>query len=401
MAATSHYTIRALSPADAEASRTLGFEAFGVPKTAPTEPATLDRPGRRFFGAFDGDTLAARVAVRDYDSWFGGGEVATAGIASVTVAAEYRGQGGLGPVFGAALADARERGAVISSLFPSAPGIYRRFGYELVSDYRTVQLPSPQLERAAAPQSPVSMRRAATADLPEIERVYTTWAREQNGPLTRRGPSFPDPGSYLDDADGVTLAVDADGAVIGFASWDRGEGYGPSATLEVSDLLALTADGYRALLRSLGTFATITGHTKIDTSGDDLVRFFLPALTWETTGSDPYMLSVLDVPGAIRARRFAPGLSVDLALEVRGHFVTEVDGGYRLRVRDGAPECEPAAVPDGGPVLQPRGLALLYAGVQSCANLRFARLLDGGSAADDAALDALFGGRQFHIRNYF
>jgi hypothetical protein len=44
---------------------------------------------------------------------------------------------------------------------------------------------------------------------------------------------------------------------------------------------------------------------------------------------------------------------------------------------------------------------LLYAGVQSAANLRFAGLLWGGTPADDAILDALFGGRQFHIRDYF
>ena len=47
-----------------------------------------------------------------------------------------------------------------------------------------------------------------------------------------------------------------------------------------------------------------------------------------------------------------------------------------------------------------RGLALAYAGAQSCANLRFTGLLRGPDR-DDARWDALLGGRQFHIRNYF
>jgi hypothetical protein len=49
----------------------------------------------------------------------------------------------------------------------------------------------------------------------------------------------------------------------------------------------------------------------------------------------------------------------------------------------------------------PRGLALLYAGVQSCANLRWAGLLTGGLREQDAVWDTLFGGRQFHIRDYY
>ena len=51
--------------------------------------------------------------------------------------------------------------------------------------------------------------------------------------------------------------------------------------------------------------------------------------------------------------------------------------------------------------MTPRGLALLYAGVQSCANLGAAGLLSGGDVAQDLDWDALFGGRQAHIRDYF
>jgi hypothetical protein len=51
-------------------------------------------------------------------------------------------------------------------------------------------------------------------------------------------------------------------------------------------------------------------------------------------------------------------------------------------------------------VLDVRGLALAYAGAQSCANLRMAGLLSGPDD-HDAVLDALLGGRQTHIRDYF
>ena len=392
--------VRRLVAADAEASRQLGFEAFGMPTSPPTEAATLDQPGRTFWGCFDGDRLVAKLADREYHSWFSGVEVPTSGIAGVTVALEYRGRGAFAPLMAAALVSARDSGAAISTLFPSAPRIYRGFSYELVGDYVTIRVPTQLLASVAPPETEVQLRRATAEDFGELDRIYTSWATAQNGPLTRHGISFPTtPEDYVADFDGVTLALDRDDRVIGFASWDRGQGFRADANLEVSDLLALHADGYRALLRGLGSFAGVTGHVKIDTSGSDIAQLFLPVLRWETVASDPYMLCVLDVISALETRRYPPGLSVDLTFSVAAHFLTAVNGGYRLRVSGGRADC--AHADPGGPVLSGRGLALLYAGVQSAANLRFAGFLTGGESADDSALDALFGGRQFHIRDYF
>jgi len=80
---------------------------------------------------------------------------------------------------------------------------------------------------------------------------------------------------------------------------------------------------------------------------------------------------------------------------VTGH---ELDGAWMLTVKDGLATCEPGS--SGGPRLTSYGLGLLYSGTQSTANLRFAGHLTGPSDSD-ASLDALFGGRQFHIRDYF
>ena len=64
--------VRRLTAEDAELAQRLGFEAFGVPDPAPTEPARLDQPGRTAFGAFVDGRLVAKAVDRDFDSWFGG-----------------------------------------------------------------------------------------------------------------------------------------------------------------------------------------------------------------------------------------------------------------------------------------------------------------------------------------
>jgi GNAT superfamily N-acetyltransferase len=110
------FIVRQLATEVTDAAWQLGFEAFGVPSPSPG-PATLDLPGRTWFGAFVDNVLVGLMIDRAYDSYFGGAPVPTCGIAAVTVAAEYRGQGALSPLFTETLRFARERGAVISTLF--------------------------------------------------------------------------------------------------------------------------------------------------------------------------------------------------------------------------------------------------------------------------------------------
>jgi predicted acetyltransferase len=399
------WNVRPLVAGDAEQSRQLGFEAFGMPVVPPSQPAAIDQPGCCGFGAFDGQTLVARMIDREYDSYFGGVAVPTAGIAGVTVAVEHRGQGTLDPLFAATLAGAKARGAVISTLFPTAARIYRKFGYEVITDFVSVQVPTLALSQVATPTN-ARTRRAVATDFDDIGRIYDSWAAAQNGPLTRHGVSFTATAEeFLDDFDGVTVAIDGAGLLVGYVSWNRGQGYGDSAITTVSDLLAVTADAHRALLRAIGSNASVTPRTKIDSSVRDITRLFLPWLDWKVVDASPYMLKILDVVGALSPRLYPPSMRVELSFQLVADFLTENIGSYALAVADGRAVCRrldgEAAAGQKPATFTPQGLALLYAGAQSAANLRFAGHLSGGSLDHDRDWDALFGGALPEVRDYF
>ncbi|WP_165807069.1 GNAT family N-acetyltransferase [Nocardioides currus] len=374
----------------------LAQDAFGdfPAGYVPPVPADHPAPGRHDWGTFDGDVLAAKVVRREYDSWFHGRRVATNGIAGVAVAAEHRGRGLLDDLFAAVLDEGmRERGEVVSTLFPTAPGIYRRYGYELVSSYDTVEIPTSRLLAVPKPAS-TTLRRATAADVGEIRRVHETWARAQNGPLTRDGASFTaDADAFLASFSGVSIAEE-DGEVVGYAAWQRGRGYDTTATFEIEDLVALTRDATLALWRLAASYATVTGHVRLLTSGRDTARLVLPFDTWTVVQSHPYMLRVHDVAGA-----FA-GLPLDtqITFSVAGDLLGTTNGDWTLTPVDGLATVSPGG--PGGPVLAPRGVALLYAGAASTTDLRMAGLLSG-DAGQDRALDTLLDGRQLHIRDYF
>jgi predicted acetyltransferase len=402
------HVLRPLTPADDDAAWALGVEAFGAPPAGSpaTPPPARPRPGRHAWGTFDaGGRLVAKVVGLELASWFGGVPVPTGGVAGVTVVAERRGDGLLGDLFRAVLDEALARGEVVSTLYPTAPGIYRRLGYELVGSLDRVELPTSELLGVRAPAGGpgpggVTTRRATPADAAAVRRVYDRWAAAQNGPLTRRSASSRTDEDLLAAVTGITLAVDGDGEVVGYAAWRRGEGYDAAATIEVDDLLALSADAYRALWRVIGSFSAVTGRVRVTTSGDDPARLLLPGGSWTVVGTHPYALRLLDVERAFGLRPLAGALAgpVDLSFTVAGDTLGHIDGGYRLRVAGGTTTCE--REPADGPTFTPQGLALAWAGVQSCANLRMLGHL-AGPTSYDATLDALLGAGRLHVRDYF
>ncbi|MCY7396687.1 MAG: GNAT family N-acetyltransferase [Nocardioides sp.] len=396
--------VRKLDVADLPHSRELGIEAFGTwpaDETMPPLPTELP-PGRHSWGAFEDGRLVARVVAHEYHSWWRGTQVPTCGVAGVAVAAEHRGGGLLTGLLQVLLREARERGEVLSTLYPTANGIYRGLGYELITSYDTVEVPTAELGRVTAPVG-VRTRRATVTDLPAVRQVYDAWAVAQDGPLTRTGPRFAATDEeVLAEVTGITLAVDTAGVVTGFLRWDRGSGYGADAVLRVHDLIATDADSYRALWRTAGSFASVTGKVRLSTSGDDPARLVLPTMTWAVVGRHPYMLRVLDLPGAVAAisPRLAGGGQSVVDLAVVGDRLGILDGGYRITLGPGPAHAEPASVGPDVPTLTPQGLALLVAGAQSCGNLRLLSHLRGAIEHDDV-LDAAFGGRQLHVRDYF
>jgi predicted acetyltransferase len=398
--------------ADVPAARRLGDEAFGVPtRPAPApDPDDWPRPHTRpWVAAVDGE-VAAGLAVRSFTSWFHGARLPTAGFAGVTVAAERRGSGLLRPLMEAALAEARDLGETVSTLYPSSAGIYRGLGYEVVGAFEDVRIPMAALAAVAPAGDGVRTRRATAADLPAVRRVYEAWASAQNGPLTRAEAPFtmePDemvgPGA---DLTGVSLAVRGTGAeeVLGFASWSRGTGYDRTTTIAVDDLVALTPDAARALWRMLGSFTSVVGQVEVCTSGGwsgtDVSRLVLPDHA-ATSSPRPYMLRLLDVPGALGACRVPP-VRARVPFAVADPRTPDLEGAWTLEAAEGTVRvvADDDASPGDRPTFTSGGLALTWSGAQSTANARLAGGLTG-PGEHDTTWDALWGGRQVHVRDYF
>ncbi|NUT37900.1 MAG: GNAT family N-acetyltransferase [Hamadaea sp.] len=388
--------VRLLTEDDAEAAWNLGSLAFGY--HAETMPESYRAaPGRTTWGIFDGGRLLAKAVDRDQKQWFGGRAVPTSGVAGVAVAPELR-RGGLGrAVLTRLLAGARERGAAISTLFPSTPHPYRRLGWEEVGALTYLRLPTASLSAVVPPEG-VTLRPATVEDVPEIYRIYADQARESTGMMDRHGPVFTTTAEELVKAfDGITVAVGPSGSVDGYATWNRGPGAGPDSKVTGYDLIGATGDATAALLTMFAGWASVAPTTVLRLAYPDPALLMVATSQSEIQSRQPWMLRIVDAAVAVASRGWPGHLSGAVSLELVDAVCPWNAGRFRLSLSDGSAVLEPGG--DGAVRFTERGLAAWYAGT-SPSVLRRAGLLDGSTDAD-AFLAAATAGPPAALHDYF
>lgn len=391
--------VRPLEVGELEAAWQLGRLAFGsAPTPAPTALTPL--AGLTRYGAFDsaGQLLGKAVDLH-HEQWWAGRRVTAADVAGVAVAAEARGRGVARALLRTLLAEARERGAAISALYPTVTGPYRSCGWEVAGAQRAVELPTVALP-AHRPAPELTVRAGRAADLPAVAALYERVARHRCGLLTREDVYDPEPSTGLPDGlDGLTL-VEQDGRLVGYAAWARGRGYDRHAILTVEDVFATTAAAARELVGFLAGWRSVTPTVRLWPLAHDAVAAQLPLEQVRVHEERIWMHRPVDVARAVADRGWRTGVRgrVDFAL-------TDADapwnsGFWRLEVDNG--EARLHRIPDEPDLsLDVRGFALLYTGAADAYAVAEAGLLRAGGGADPRPLDLLGSGPRAEAIDYF
>ncbi|MFG1919210.1 enhanced intracellular survival protein Eis [Micromonospora sp. NPDC048898] len=391
--------VRELSTDDLDAAWELGRFAFGsaAERHAST---TVAVPGMTRYGAFDDSgRLVGKAVDLHHDQWWSGRAVSAADVAGVAVAPEARGRGVGRAMLTALLRGARERGAAVSALYPTIAAPYRACGWEAGGVLRTVDLATAALPRHR-PCPDLAVRAGTPADLPAVADLYQRVARHRNGMLTRRGELFD---FFAADqglpGDGLTLVED-DGDLVGYATWQRGRGYGADSVLTVDEALAVTAEAARELVGVLGSWASVAPTLRLCPLDGDAVSPHLPLESARDHERDLWMHRPVDVARAVSARGWPAHARGVVDFTLTDALADWNSGTWRLTVADGAAELTPINIA-ADLRLDVRGFALLYAGAAHARSVAQAGLLHHGPGADPAALDLLGAGGPAQLLDYF
>ena len=400
--------IRPVTPEDDfDAQLDLGQRAFGIYSAAQRASwlyaARLRARQGMFLGAFAGDQAAGAAIFHDLRQWWAGRAVPCAGVASVKVAPEYRGQGAGRRLMTELLAAIAARGYPLAALYPATMPIYRSLGWELAGGRYRATIPARSLRDLLAPDAAVAaragkepaVRRAEGAAAAEIVGIIGAAhaAARDCGPITWDVPLAE---RWLGRADMYTYRT-ADG----YAAY-RWDGAGDDA-LFVEHLHAASPESLRALWSVIASHSSTASTVSLYTAPNDPFWWLTRERDATIVKRSMWMLRVVDAPAAIAARGFPPAVSLSLPLVITDRTRPANSGRWQLSVSGG----KGILIPNG-PVVPPapealtlgaRGLSALYAGTP-VSTLKLAGLAAGGAPDADASLDAAFAATPFMVDEF-
>lgn len=159
----------------------------------------------------DRGRLVAACQLHRISHYVSGVEIPTMGLGTVAIMPTHRQRGLAGRMVAEALEAARERGDVLSSLYPFRAAFYARLGYGLCGDAHQYHV-SPRDLPAAEERDAVEMIGGAEAER-DLAAFYDAWARTQTGQLKRGERLWR---SLLDAPDRLVVGYRVHGSLEGF-----------------------------------------------------------------------------------------------------------------------------------------------------------------------------------------
>ena len=333
----------------------------------------------RSIGAFDGDRLVGTGGAYSMDLTLPGlTTIPIGGLTAIAVLPTHRRRGILRSMIAYHFEETEGRGELVSGLGASESVIYGRFGYGLATTFADYEIDPRRGQFLRPPATPGRLRLLEPEETAKIvPPLYDRYRRSQPGELSRpqlwwdtfaRDPSWMRQGASRH----YDVVYESDpGRVDGWVSY-RVENRWPNGlaanVIKVRMLVGLTREAEAALWRyvfDLDLAGTVQLYGR---PVDDPVRWRLadPRRLRVTDLGDHLWLRLLDLPGALAARRYA--VADALVLEVTDALRPRNQGRFRL---DGGPDgatCEPAsAAPDLA--LDVADLGAAYLGGASLASL--------------------------------
>jgi predicted acetyltransferase len=280
------------------------------------------------------------------------------------------------------IAQGLAEGAGLSLLFPATSALYRRLGWEHAG-----HLVRYRLDARHAPAQGAALRPVRPGDWEDVQACHEATGRALNGPAARAERDW----ARVREAR-FTYVLDAESgpgieAYVCFGprrqpgDWQYSVGF--------ADWGATTPRGVTALLGFVGRHGTIGRDATFGGSFPHPWTFVAPEQDLRRDGGMFWMARALDLPAAVAARGYAPGIQLAVDFRVEDADAPEARGPWRLEVAGGAGKLVPTATADV--VLDARAVGPLYTGFTSAAQLALAGVARGPEH-DLALLGTAFAG---------
>jgi predicted acetyltransferase len=287
--------------------------------------------------AYVDGVLVATAAEHPFRQWFGGSPLSMSGIWGVVTLPEHRSTGLASACTGVLMDEARGRGDPVTALYPAVADPYRKLGYELAGTFDTHRVPLDALPAGKAPDGAQIDLLDVEKDLDDVRACYAEWAAPFTGAIDPPPQMWRERILAASQDTFRAICVREAGVVTGFSSFDRRLAEGDldvAFGIDCTSLVATTRTSLDALLayfrghRGIGRWLQWVGPL------DDPLTLLVRAHAIQTTERFPWMLRLLDVPGALTQRGYPP-IDADAVVAVDDPRYPDNAGPWRIEVRGG------------------------------------------------------------------
>ncbi|HET9224018.1 MAG TPA: GNAT family N-acetyltransferase [Roseiflexaceae bacterium] len=308
-------------------------------------------------GLHAGRVVAGLCLVR-MGQWFGGARVSMVGLSAVGVAPDRRGSGVGTALLCRTLEELHGEGIPLAALYPSSLRFYRRAGFERAGQRITYEL---ALAAIDVEDRSLTLAPFEASQYEAAHRIYEQRARRSSGNLDRPAWVWQNRVERK-DAQLFRFLVKNGESAEGYVVFFQGGRFDP---LTVTDLCVLTPGAGRRVLGLFAGYRSTVEHVTWSGGPLDPLLYLLGAQltagarnTVKVTRALDWVLRIVDVPGALAARGYPPGLSAELHFDVRDDLLPANAGRFVLRVADGRGEVVRGGA--GRIQLHVRDLAAIY-----------------------------------------
>lgn len=347
--------------------RNLALAFGGTPEGADAYIDLVGHDGMRVLDDANG-RLVASLARIDMGQWFGGRSVPMAGIAAVAVPPESRGGKHALRMMQACMRELAAERVALSCLYASTQPLYRQVGFEQAGSRFETRVALRTLTEGTRdlpiePLDSAEWARTGAVDARVVE-CYRAFARRHNGSLDRGPFIWRRVCRNREQAfDGFAVVPDGPGgAVEGYLFLTQLRALTGRHDIALSDLAFTSERAGHRLVGLLRDFASINVTATVPGGPCHALSPLLRQQWLEVTMRDYWMIRIVDVVEAIRARGFAQSVRTDVVLDLEDQLLPGNSGRWRLRVEGGEGSLERSTTPGPATRISMRGLASLYSG---------------------------------------
>ncbi|GFN33378.1 GNAT family N-acetyltransferase [Paenibacillus xylaniclasticus] len=334
--------IRNLTSEHFEESMNLSQFAFQIELTEEEREARRPqfKPDERW-GAFEGEKLMAQLTLLPLHVYIQRHKFAMGGIAGVATWPEYRRQGFVSKLLYHSLRTMREAGQTVSMLHPFDFGFYRKYGWEMLTEYRKYTIETFRLP--ARVQVPGTIERLINPNTELLSAIYELYAARYNGMLSRADNWWTER-IYTRKKGQTAVYRSEDGQPQGYILYEVKE-----RVMTVHELIAINETARRALWTFIANHDSMANEVTVIAPIDDDLTVLLddPRVKQEIV---PYFMARIVDNEAFAAHYpfVSTGHSHDVYIRVHDHAAEWNDGWFYLHVdKMGGGTMKPiAALPD-------------------------------------------------------